>query len=78
MIDRSSISSVNRINSLLQRENAFKLCSFCGTGSETRSFHCSLPRSKSEDRREMIASMPVKDDGTVGEKSIDIDTTVKR
>lgn len=29
---------------------------------------------KAEDRKEMLASMPAKDEGTAGEKSVDIDT----
>lgn len=33
---------------------------------------------KAEDRREMIKSLPVKDQGTIGEKSIDIDNLMRR
>uniref|UniRef100_A0A1I8QBU2 Ribosomal protein S11 n=1 Tax=Stomoxys calcitrans TaxID=35570 RepID=A0A1I8QBU2_STOCA len=38
------------------------------------SFHTSSIVRKAEDRKEMLASMPAKDEGTAGEKSIDIDT----
>ncbi|XP_066991710.2 small ribosomal subunit protein uS11 [Anabrus simplex] len=44
----------------------------------SRGFHTSVPRSSREDRREMLASMPVKDEGTDGEKSIDVDTLIQR
>ncbi|KAI8119485.1 hypothetical protein FF38_01980 [Lucilia cuprina] len=36
--------------------------------------HTSAILKKAEDRKEMLASMPAKDEGTAGEKSIDIDT----
>lgn len=36
--------------------------------------HTSAILNKAEDRKEMLASMPAKDEGTVGEKSVDIDT----
>lgn len=38
------------------------------------SLHISSVMKKAEDRKEMLASMPAKDEGTAGEKSIDIDT----
>lgn len=38
------------------------------------SLHTSAFLNKAEDRKEMLASMPAKDEGTAGEKSIDIDT----
>lgn len=43
-----------------------------------RTFHCGLPRRKAEDRREMLASLPAKDEGTEGERSVDIDSLIKR
>nr|CAD7447659.1 unnamed protein product [Timema bartmani] len=54
--------------------NVKKLCSL----DIAKSFHFALPRSKSEDRREMMASLPVKDEGTDGEKAVDIDSLIKR
>ncbi|KAM7360319.1 mitochondrial ribosomal protein S11 [Cochliomyia hominivorax] len=36
--------------------------------------HLSAILNKAEDRKEMLASMPAKDEGTAGEKSVDIDT----
>ncbi|XP_068153354.1 uncharacterized protein mRpS11 [Drosophila tropicalis] len=41
-------------------------------------FHTSSYRGKAEDRKEMLASLPAKDEGTVGEKSVDIDTLINR
>lgn len=36
--------------------------------------HTTSTLMKAEDRKEMLASMPAKDEGTAGEKSVDIDT----
>lgn len=36
--------------------------------------HTTTALRKAEDRKEMLASMPAKDEGTAGEKSVDIDT----
>ncbi|KAF4525533.1 hypothetical protein B566_EDAN015841 [Ephemera danica] len=55
-----------------------KSCSLCGSANVERTFYTSLPRSKSEDRREMMASLPKIDEGTAGEKSIDVDTIFSR
>lgn len=41
-----------------------------------RSIYTTNIRFKTEDKKQMLASMPVKDEGTVGEKVIDIDTLV--
>nr|CAG4638747.1 EOG090X0DZ9 [Cyclestheria hislopi] len=41
-----------------------------------RHFHGSSPLLKREDRREMLASMPRMDEGTEGEKYVDIDATI--
>lgn len=41
-------------------------------------FHTNEILLKAEDRREMIKSLPVKDQGTIGEKSIDIDNLMRR
>lgn len=55
------------------------LCSpFGGNGQNFRDFHSYGPRRKSEDRREMYASLPARDEGTDGEKGVDIDMAVKR
>nr|CAD7205731.1 unnamed protein product [Timema douglasi] len=53
--------------------NVERLCSI----DIAKSFHFALPRSKSEDRREMLASLPVKDEGTDGERAVDIDSLIK-
>lgn len=33
---------------------------------------------KAEDRKEMLASLPAKDEGTAGERSVDIDTLLNK
>ncbi|EDV93853.1 28S ribosomal protein S11, mitochondrial [Drosophila grimshawi] len=40
--------------------------------------HTSAFLAKAEDRKEMLASLPAKDEGTIGEKSVDIDTLITR
>ncbi|XP_030370593.1 28S ribosomal protein S11, mitochondrial [Scaptodrosophila lebanonensis] len=40
--------------------------------------HTSASLKKAEDRKEMLASLPAKDEGTTGEKSVDIDTLINR
>uniref|UniRef100_T1P8R8 Ribosomal protein S11 n=1 Tax=Musca domestica TaxID=7370 RepID=T1P8R8_MUSDO len=40
----------------------------------TKALHSSAVLMKAEDRKQMLASMPGRDEGTTGEKSIDIDT----
>jgi small subunit ribosomal protein S11 len=44
----------------------------------SNSVHTSRPCLKAEDRKEMLASMPVKDEGTEGEKTISIDTLIQK
>ncbi|KAJ4432771.1 hypothetical protein ANN_21410 [Periplaneta americana] len=46
-----------------------------GNGQNIRCLHTCELRMKSEDRREMLASLPAKDEGTEGEKGVDIDTS---
>lgn len=43
-----------------------------------RTLFTSCSRLKAEDRREMLASMPAKDEGTEGEKVLDIDNLIVR
>ncbi|XP_017054233.1 30S ribosomal protein S11 [Drosophila ficusphila] len=40
--------------------------------------HTGVCWRKAEDRKEMLASLPAKDEGTVGEKTVDIDTLINR
>ncbi|XP_055698576.1 28S ribosomal protein S11, mitochondrial [Phlebotomus papatasi] len=42
------------------------------------SYHTTSCLKKAEDRREMLASMPVRDEGTAGEKVVDIDSLISR
>uniref|UniRef100_A0A1L8ED79 Putative 28s ribosomal protein s11 mitochondrial n=2 Tax=Haematobia irritans TaxID=7368 RepID=A0A1L8ED79_HAEIR len=41
---------------------------------QKHALHTTSTLMKAEDRKEMLASMPAKDEGTAGEKSVDIDT----
>uniref|UniRef100_A0A2M4AN78 Putative mitochondrial ribosomal protein s11 n=1 Tax=Anopheles triannulatus TaxID=58253 RepID=A0A2M4AN78_9DIPT len=43
-----------------------------------RAFHRSVALCKVEDRKAMLASLPSKDEGTVGERSIDIDSMIDK
>uniref|UniRef100_A0A0K8URT8 28S ribosomal protein S11, mitochondrial n=1 Tax=Bactrocera latifrons TaxID=174628 RepID=A0A0K8URT8_BACLA len=45
---------------------------------EVCKFHTGLVMRKVEDRKGMMASLPDKDEGTTGEKSIDIDTLIQK
>eukprot|EP00099_Drosophila_melanogaster_P015538 NP_524382.1 mitochondrial ribosomal protein S11 [Drosophila melanogaster] len=45
---------------------------------QTSRIHTSACWRKAEDRKEMLASLPAKDEGTVGEKTVDIDTLINR
>lgn len=47
-------------------------------GRNFRDFHIYGPSRKGEDRREMYASLPARDEGTDGEKGVDIDSALKR
>lgn len=47
-------------------------------GRNLREFHFYGPYRKGEDRREMYASLPARDEGTDGEKGVDIDSVLKR
>ncbi|EDW58917.2 uncharacterized protein mRpS11 [Drosophila virilis] len=55
-----------------------KKCTANAVSSRSSYIHTSAFLSKSEDRKEMLASMPAKDEGTIGEKSVDIDTLLNR
>ncbi|XP_052866345.1 28S ribosomal protein S11, mitochondrial isoform X2 [Anopheles cruzii] len=48
------------------------------TGVNGRAIHRSGVLCKVEDRKAMLASLPSKDEGTIGERSIDIDTMINR
>ncbi|XP_017130717.1 30S ribosomal protein S11 [Drosophila elegans] len=45
---------------------------------QTSRIHTGVCWRKAEDRKEMLASLPAKDEGTVGEKTVDIDTLINR
>jgi hypothetical protein len=47
-------------------------------GRNFRGFHVYGPNRKGEDRREMYASLPARDEGTDGEKGVDIDSALQR
>lgn len=44
----------------------------------TSGIHTSRACLKAEDRKEMLASMPVKDEGTEGERAISIDQLIQK
>lgn len=45
--------------------------------SIVRQFHFSLPRNK-DDKRSLISSAPKKDDGTSGERAVNMDVLIQR
>lgn len=45
---------------------------------QASSIHTGACLRKAEDRKEMRASLPAKDEGTIGEKVVDIDTLINR
>lgn len=54
------------------------LSDVCGVQRTANALHTSVPRRRGEDRKQLAASMPKKDDGAAGEKSIDIDSLIQR
>jgi len=58
--------------------NYLKQCAFNAATPRSSCIHTSAFMRKVEDRKEMLASMPAKDEGTIGEKSVDIDTLINR
>lgn len=55
-----------------------KQCALSAATPRSSYLHTSACLAKAEDRKEMLASLPAKDEGTVGEKSVDIDTLINR
>lgn len=49
-----------------------------GLLGSVNALHTSLPRRRGEDRKQLAASMPKRDDGSAGEKSIDVDSLLER
>ncbi|XP_017873303.1 PREDICTED: 30S ribosomal protein S11 [Drosophila arizonae] len=62
-------------SSILAGINCIKQCTIL---SKSALIHTSVILRKAEDRKEMLASLPAKDEGTAGEKSVDIDTLFNR
>ncbi|KAH8359108.1 hypothetical protein KR093_004295 [Drosophila rubida] len=58
--------------------NCLKQCALNAATPSNSLMHTSACLRKVEDRKEMLASMPAKDEGTIGEKSVDIDTLIDR
>ncbi|XP_060646626.1 LOW QUALITY PROTEIN: small ribosomal subunit protein uS11m [Drosophila sulfurigaster albostrigata] len=58
--------------------NCLKQCALNAATPRNSLMHTSACLRKVEDRKEMLASMPAKDEGTLGEKSVDIDTLIDR
>jgi hypothetical protein len=80
ILQKALLGSVDRPCGQLVQETARATCLLCGlqNGINKRALHTSLPRCKVEDRKEMLASMPRKDDGTEGAKTFDIDLLSRR
>ncbi|XP_066973486.1 small ribosomal subunit protein uS11m [Macrobrachium rosenbergii] len=78
----SSLSAVRRLGVAEIRANvpaadiASKL-SLARVADNYQCLHTSSTTAKAEDRKEMMASMPKKDEGTEGEVSVDIDSGIK-
>lgn len=45
---------------------------------EACKLHTTIIMRKAEDRKGMMTSLPIKDEGTVGEKSVDIDGLIQK
>ncbi|GLG96937.1 Putative mitochondrial ribosomal protein [Gryllus bimaculatus] len=74
-----NVHNKRELNLVLRNsEHKLSLCRDVLRTTPSRNFHWSLPRSKREDKREMLASMPVPDEGTEGEKTVDVDSLVQR
>ncbi|XP_059479155.1 small ribosomal subunit protein uS11m [Neocloeon triangulifer] len=76
VLERSVRNVTDRTGGQLVQETARATCLLCGVRpewSKSRALHTTVPRSKEDDRKDMIRSMPKKDQGTEGEKGIDID-----
>lgn len=69
-------SEVNSVGSRLMVHRA--PCNVCGLVRSENGLHTSAPRHRGEDRKQLAASMPRKDDGASGESSIDIDSLIQR
>ncbi|KAK7079570.1 hypothetical protein SK128_026700, partial [Halocaridina rubra] len=70
--------SVEKRGFLSLADIASKLCVVSVADVHHRhSLHTSLAMAKVEDRKEMLGSMPKRDEGTEGEVSIDIDAGVR-
>jgi hypothetical protein len=73
------IENANRLGRSKYFVTKCSICSPLGVnGQNFRDFHNYGPRRKSEDRREMYASLPARDEGTAGERGVDIDSAIKR
>lgn len=55
-----------------------KIASPVGAAYTAACIHTGYPLFKAEDRKQMLASVPKKDEGTVGEKAIAIDSLITK
>lgn len=58
--------------------NPIKMLSILRNRVLANSFHSTNVNLKAEDRKEMLASLPKKDEGADGEKSIDMDSMINK
>uniref|UniRef100_A0A2M3ZBM1 Putative mitochondrial/ ribosomal protein s11 n=1 Tax=Anopheles braziliensis TaxID=58242 RepID=A0A2M3ZBM1_9DIPT len=66
------MSFLQQFHLLASRHSAFL------ASNAVRAFHRSVALCKVEDRKAMLASLPSKDEGTIGERSIDIDSMIDK
>merc|ERR1712142_935834 len=76
-VEARSVSWSSRATCCARPNIALKLKSASWSEAQSRPLHVGLANLKAEDRKEMLASMPSKDEGTEGEVAIDIDSNIR-
>jgi len=76
-VESRSLSWSTRATCSPRPNIALKLKSARWSEAQSRPLHLALANFKAEDRKEMLASMPSKDEGTEGEVAIDIDSNIR-
>lgn len=74
----AKVGDVNTFRSTSLLTKRLALCDVCGVLRTANALHTSVPRRRGEDRKQLAASMPKKDEGAAGETSIDIDALIQR
>lgn len=76
-VESRSFSQLSRATCCCGPNIALKLNRARWLEGQSRPFHLALTNPKAEDRKEMLASMPAKDEGTEGEGVVDIDSNLR-